>query len=83
MFFVIVGLVVVGWILNKLHEDEMRMIRITAERLKAYNGSVKMREEYLEEVKAIALARQKIEQEEFQAIVDDRDYEQRRHQLYS
>jgi hypothetical protein len=37
----------------------------------------------LEEVKAIALARQKIEQEEFQAIVDDRDYEQRRHQLYS
>jgi len=83
MFFVIVGLVVVGWILNKLHEDEMRMIRITAERLKAYNGSVKRREEYLEEVKAIALARQKIEQEEFQAIVDDRDYEQRRHQLYS
>jgi ribosomal protein S3AE len=83
MFFVIVGLVVVGWILHKLHEDKMRMIRITAERLKAYNGSVKMREEYLEEVKAIALARQKIEQEEFQAIVDDRDYEQRRHQLYS
>jgi uncharacterized membrane protein YdbT with pleckstrin-like domain len=43
MFFVIVGLVVVGWILNELHEDKMRMIRITAERLKAYNGSVKMK----------------------------------------